>query len=795
MAFASSGQCASAPASLAAQTGEMSAPEDLLPHLPLHEAVKPPKGASWAEWNGVERFRGMYECRRASEMSRGDGTSTESGSTLHAATARFEIERRASHFEVVNVRASGSLHESSASDRSDYHGRSGKDGAFEGGADLRFDMHPDEGTWTFEATGTFAMAKPYTVKTFLKAHSYTGGKWVDDVRANAYESRDFPHSSIKGVLPAGKPSPFAGTWSYVHGTLKENRTDDQSRVFIVPEYKDVELVVELEGTMPGTGTVRYDQWIPRGTLTGAAGSRMKIKANLQSTDGGPVKLKVGMFVFKLSEVSREPGVCMNFPRVASAGGTRFAPDLKFAPTGGCDAERQQLELPATLEDPGFPRAEARVDCFDYGAWGNLTVTAELEDGRVITGHLKNDNSMIVMPLPKHAAGSHIADAWRARQKITAGDEDDAEELPRKGEAPGDGFTLYEEYRGFAENNHHIEGDPVKIDFFVRNYIGADAAAGINLFEVLTGAAVHYRLNDKEFDREKRVLNLNHAQGSHGVDQHGVYLTTLASFDGARTVFSKAGVRGRPGIVMRIEVQPRWAATPTLTNENAKVSDAVFAYDRAITHELVHAVGGEHHGSGDMHHGFSFAFSDDPRNKTGKPQFWLSGTERAVEITDEKSGRPLAEVWEPDLMLEREKSREYFMPGIKTMVSKALAQRAGIKLELSQDEIEQALLNDHSGHHFWYLGAEQGQCSGDENCVMRYSFAQLYEKKGKSLAWYYVTDKHTERLGMGLCTAALGTGINEPGRKPQPRYGNAAPGWGPCADRIIFNDALPLVKAP
>ncbi|MDB5303107.1 MAG: hypothetical protein JWM97_656, partial [Phycisphaerales bacterium] len=242
------------------------------------------------------------------------------------------------------------------------------------------------------------------------------------------------------------------------------------------------------------------------------------------------------------------------------------------------------------------------------------------------------------------------------------------------------------------------------------------------------------------------------------------------------------------------VQPREAATSTMTNENAQVSDAVFAYDRAVTHELVHSVGGEHHGAGDMHWGFSFMFADDPRNTTGKPQFWSSGFTRLVEITDEKTGRPLAEVWEPDLMLAREKAREYFTPGVKAQTKQQLAARGGTS-DFTTDQIEQALLNDYFGHHYWYIGAEHGESSGDEGCVMRYSFAQLYAKKGKPWAWYYISQAHSERLGMGLCKAAKGTGINAAGRKPQPRYGDAASGWAPCADHIIFSDAAPLEKAP
>ncbi|MDB5171241.1 MAG: hypothetical protein JWN51_14 [Phycisphaerales bacterium] len=764
-----------------------------MPHPPLRETAKPAKGEQWAEWNAVERFRGFYECRRTSEMSRGDVVSTEYGWEVRAATGRFEMVRENGHFAAVNVQTVGSYHAANGSDRWSYHGKSSKDGSFDGPVgEFRFDMSTRQGTWQFDAMGM--LAKPYKVATKLASRDWDGGKWVEDNRSNSYESTDFPHSTMRDALPPGKPGPIHGEWNYVHGTLMTSKSDYRARVFLVPEYKDLELEVELEGTVPGKGAVSYEKWIPRGTLTGAAGSRLKVKARLQAVDGGPVKPKVAMFVFKLSDVSREPGVCMNFPRLgAPAAGKTYAPDLKFGPSGGADVERQQLEMLPAMDDPAHPHVEARVDCFDYGAWGNLSVTAELEDGRVITGHLKGDKSMILMALPRRGGGggSHIADAWKKEKEITAGDEDDAERSPSVGKVDGDGFTLYEEYRGFAENGKYLEGDPKKIDFFVRNYIGADAAPGINSFEDLTSAAVHYHLNDREFDKEKRVMNANHAQGAHAVDQHGVYLVTAPAFDGAQTIFSKAGVRGRPVITMRIEMQPREALTPTMTNENARVSDALFAYDRAVTHELVHSVGGEHHGAGDIHWGFSFLFTDDPRNKTGKPQYCLSGTTRAVEITDEKTGRPLAEVWEPDLMLAREKAREYFTPIVKDRAKGYDATTSNY----TRKEAEDGLLNDFFGHHYWYIGAEHGESSGDEGCVMRYSFASLYEKKGKSFAWYYISQTHSEKLGMELCRSAKGTGINDPGRKPQPRYGDAMRGWGPCADRIVFNDAAALEQAP
>jgi hypothetical protein len=79
--------------------------------------------------------------------------------------------------------------------------------------------------------------------------------------------------------------------------------------------------------------------------------------------------------------------------------------------------------------------------------------------------------------------------------------------------------------------------------------------------------------------------------------------------------------------------------------------------------------------------------------------------------------------------------------------------------------------------------------------MRYSFAQAYERRGVPNAYFYISRKHTERLGLELCRSATGKGVNDAGRKPQPRYGDAAKAWGPCVERIVFNDGIALEKAP
>ena len=76
--------------------------------------------------------------------------------------------------------------------------------------------------------------------------------------------------------------------------------------------------------------------------------------------------------------------------------------------------------------------------------------------------------------------------------------------------------------------------------------------------------------------------------------------------------------------------------------------------------------------------------------------------------------------------------------------------------------------------------------------MRYYFARFYEATGRKDTLYVATPG-SERIGIDICHAPTGTGINAPGRQPQSRYGNAPPGEGDCFSQICPNDAIPPRK--
>jgi hypothetical protein len=99
--------------------------------------------------------------------------------------------------------------------------------------------------------------------------------------------------------------------------------------------------------------------------------------------------------------------------------------------------------------------------------------------------------------------------------------------------------------------------------------------------------------------------------------------------------------------------------------------------------------------------------------------------------------------------------------------------------------------EYLGPHYWddakkvWLGTKGGEHSGCEDCVMRYDCAQAYVKGiGER---YFLQAGEQERPGQRLCVSAEGTGVNDKGRHPQSRYGDAAKDRGACVHHIRVKD--------
>jgi len=297
------------------------------------------------------------------------------------------------------------------------------------------------------------------------------------------------------------------------------------------------------------------------------------------------------------------------------------------------------------------------------------------------------------------------------------------------------------------------------------------------------------------------MNGNHRDAPHRVDQHGVWVKTFTRAalgdDGAATVLLKSGVAGRPGITTGVGILAR-DDTESAFNKpfNLPAQDAIFQYDRAIAHELLHSVGAEHHGAGDYPEVLYFISPRHPRNRLGGPYF--SSTHRGdkpVKVLNE-AGHDVAAKWYESYAMQRQLLQgnwEAFLDRAR----KYVAAREGIKdLEFATPEKWAELEMEEQISSMMALpglvGVEHGPHSGHQDCVMRYSFAKFYAKKNSADKSLYMVTPGSERIGMQICRAPTGTGINAAGHSPQSRYGNA--GDGNCAAQICPNDAIPPRKA-
>src|SRR5436305_2320010 len=108
-------------------------------------------------------------------------------------------------------------------------------------------MDTKRGKWTFNAVGATGVKSGYTVTSTSDSSTRENGVWREEHRSSTHESHDFPHWNFTVDLPAGKPGPLHAVGTLANGTLKTSKMDVRAEVFLVPEYRDLELVVELEG--------------------------------------------------------------------------------------------------------------------------------------------------------------------------------------------------------------------------------------------------------------------------------------------------------------------------------------------------------------------------------------------------------------------------------------------------------------------------------------------------------------------------------------------------------------------
>jgi archaellin len=360
----------------------------------------------------------------------------------------------------------------------------------------------------------------------------------------------------------------------------------------------------------------YD-WLPdaRNQRTEYTARTYVLKDGLWVYPGEPRRI-----TFTLYDVSKEKGVCMNYPMDANTN-----PDIFFAdddermrdfnfseddtsgspcPTQILDAEDNPEHahhyLKATTQQ-AVTEATVIVRCEDYGAFGWLK--AEASGSEPIPPREKNSDvgegigpNDIRIPLDED--GNNIADCTPQDGWGASPDSDD-DSIPNGDGASGDGLTNYEEYRGFIVADSltptHIRTDIDKKDLFILDKAGYGLGM-IDASELTTHliASPEYyngdstdKMNDLP-DSGTQVINYNRGNATGG-EQHALRLVdeVIPGYGG----YCCGKGPGTPGTCNRVTVNVADATSP-YADPNA--------LDCCIAHEIGHAINLWHHGQNTSH---------------------------------------------------------------------------------------------------------------------------------------------------------------------------------------------------
>lgn len=502
----------------------------------------------------------------------------------------------------------------------------------------------------------------------------------------------------------------------------------------------------------------YQRWLPTAKDDEkTAADIVPIKIVLQKPGGGAPQFKPMRYEFYLLNTSREKGICLNWPPPPASGtsGANDPPlyDLQFEsarnPDMLIDYEGQRLVETA----PTMLEREVNVSCFDYGAYGEFAVRAVLANGQTVEGIVRGTTDQKGLKLPACKDGSKIATAFLDDHGVgNLADDNDEENDPVGDGFKGDGFTLYEEYRGFMHGKDWTPLNPKKKDVFVLNLLRSnnDVTLGIKLFESATGLQVHSKLFEDQVLSGRTNLNLinyNHTAAPHLVDQHVIRIVPGLRVDQGATYANALNI-GTPGKAKAIIMPP----------DLGQARGAMF-FATTVAHEMLHCVNVFHHGERDELRWWYYTPNQNPADQmfeSDAPQNPNSPTiplQNRVHIT------------------------------VKTEAGTVVSPSTFFRTGVANAAID--------------MGLPHGQHSGAEYCLTRYAIAVAYPSNSDPSVRYLTEG---EPVGFGLCNSRNGTGVNG-SRSPQSRYSWAAlpadggPGVlkdrGNCAGQIRVSDKPPV----
>jgi|GEM_PF-2784356 len=348
-----------------------------------------------------------------------------------------------------------------------------------------------------------------------------------------------------------------------------------------PRPSDVKLIVTADN---------YEKWKPEGGRDEKTpGNGIQITAKLSYKDGKPFD-KCADVTFALEGTSTEPGVSLNWP----VEGATNDPDLQFDTGSNSGLLISDPKGQSAVSRSSASEVKAHVASYDWGAYGTLKVTAQLSDGTSVAGHLRTESGPTDILLPYRTGDSKIADAWRTEKGVPKGQADDFDgEQQKDNKNLGDGFTLYEEYRGVMATGKHESLLPDKKDLIVEDQLEMLVDTGLDLFNKASDIYVlHLKKGELGTDR---IVNANHGY-AYGGKQHGLRLVPhhFAVEDGAETLGEEPA--SYESAVSPKDADEIWISDTLNGLLKTVPKDGQKIIDSTIAHELAHGCGVKHHGA-------------------------------------------------------------------------------------------------------------------------------------------------------------------------------------------------------
>lgn len=255
-----------------------------------------------------------------------------------------------------------------------------------------------------------------------------------------------------------------------------------------------------------------------------------------------------------------------------------------------------------------------VTAMDYGAHGLLRVEAKTRCGWDPVRILVDGQDKDFITIPMDEDDNLIADVMSIYKGDPGRDDD---EKPKGDSTPGDGFTSFEEYRGFMTRNGvydcrdaskyvHVRTDPAWKDLFI-NTPSPMLLKLISLFSASSGLNVHNICPSHYVDNEQRVVNFTLQSGgpkvwqgktiSQKVPQHGLYLINASLPDGTLgETFSGDPARPKNVTVVKVDINQCLRIGRALSRIVRRVVGPILLAN-PLVHELGHSVGIPHHDDG------------------------------------------------------------------------------------------------------------------------------------------------------------------------------------------------------